>query len=271
MFTRRRVRNGATAMTAIAALGAVAWLHHLALRDTSFLTGWLLLAGTVALALFNGRKKLAVVPLASAAAWLQFHIYLGAVVTALFLMHTEFRWPTGGFEIALWVVFVLLVVTGAAGLALSRIVPRRLAHGGERVLFERIPIFRARLADRVAALAVRSIEETKTDLVSRYYAHTLLPFMAGSRNLLQHLYGLRPASRFHQELESLRRLLDDEGKAIVEEIREAVERKDDLDFQHAWQLVLKGWLFTHIPLTWALLILAALHVVLVHSFGAETL
>lgn len=271
-FASRRLRNGAITLIAIAAIAAVAWLYHLALRDVSFLTGWLLLGSTVVLASFNGRKKLAVVPLLSAAAWLQLHVYLGITALALFLMHTELRWPTGGFETALWVLFVTLVVTGAIGLALSRLVPPRLARGGERISFERIPILRARLAARVEGLAARSVEETRTDIVAKYYAHTLLPFMAGSRNLPWHLCGSRRAlGRLHQELGSLHRSFDDSGKALVDDIREAVTGKDDLDFQHAWQLALKGWLFVHVPLTWALLILAMVHVVLVHSFGADTL
>ncbi len=271
-FASRRWRNGAITLIVIAAIAAVAWLYHLALRDVSFLTGWLLLGSTVVLALFNGRKKLAIVPLLSAAAWLQFHVYLGVTALALFLMHTEFRWPTGGLDTALWVLFVTLAVTGAIGLALSRFIPPRLARGGERISFERIPILRARLADRVEGLAARSVEEARTDIVAKYYVHTLLPFMAGSRNLPRHLCGSRRAlGRLHQELGSLHRSLDDPGKALVDDIREAVTDKDDLDFQHAWQLALKGWLFVHVPLTWALLILAMVHVTLVHSFGADTL
>lgn len=271
-FIRRHMRNGVIAMSAIAVTAAWAWLYHLALRDASFLTGWLLLGCVAVLALFNGRKKLPVLPLLSAAAWLQFHVYFGVVALALFLMHTEFRWPNGGFEIALWTLFMTQTVIGIVGLFLSRHIPPRLArHTGERIIFERIPVFRAKLAERVEALAIQSIQETKTDIVAKYYKDTLMPFMAGHRNFLQHPFGSRQVVDIQRELESLRRNFNDKGRAIVEEIQKAVDRKHTLDFQHAWLLVLKGWLFVHIPLTWVLLILTLLHLALVYSFGADTL
>jgi len=46
-----------------------------------------------------------------------------------------------------------------------------------------------------------------------------------------------------------------------------VRQKDGLDYHYALQLVLKGWLFTHIPLTYSLLLLTLVHVVLVFAFS----
>ena len=42
--------------------------------------------------------------------------------------------------------------------------------------------------------------------------------------------------------------------------------KDDLDYQWARQMLLKGWLFIHIPLTFSLLVLVALHIFVVYGF-----
>jgi hypothetical protein len=46
-----------------------------------------------------------------------------------------------------------------------------------------------------------------------------------------------------------------------------VRRKDDLDFHEARQKLLKVWLFAHIGLTYALVLLALLHALMAHAFG----
>jgi hypothetical protein len=46
-----------------------------------------------------------------------------------------------------------------------------------------------------------------------------------------------------------------------------VRRKDDLDFHDARQKILKLWLFGHIGLTYALVLLALVHGLLAHAFG----
>jgi hypothetical protein len=69
-----------------------------------------------------------------------------------------------------------------------------------------------------------------------------------------------------REIEAMDRYLNDNERDAVALILERAHLKDDLDYQWARQLVLKGWLFVHIPLTFSLLILAALHVFVVYGF-----
>lgn len=46
-----------------------------------------------------------------------------------------------------------------------------------------------------------------------------------------------------------------------------MREKDDLDYKYVHMAVLKYWLFVHIPLSYSLMLVAVLHVVLVHAFG----
>jgi len=271
MSARRRLFGGMATAALVFFIGAFAWLYHLALRDAAFLTGWLLAAGMILLTLFNLRKKLPVIPLFDASLWLDVHLCIGAVAAALFLFHTEFRWPTGGFETLLWILFVAQTALGAVGLALSRFVPPYLTRAGERVLFERIPIFRKQLADRVQALVSRSVEASETAFMADYYERKLSPFMAANRNFPYPLRDSLRVSELHRELTSLCRDLDEEGGAVVGEIRSIVDLKHNLDVQRFWGSVLKNWLLLHVMLTWALLVFSAVHVMLVYSFGAGTL
>ncbi|MFQ5785578.1 MAG: hypothetical protein ACE5H8_12250 [Alphaproteobacteria bacterium] len=271
-FASRAFRNIAVTIVVAAALVSVNRLYDLALRDAAFLSGWLLIVGMALLTIYNIRKKFPFLPLISVSAWLQAHIYVGWLVIVLFLLHTSFRLPNGPLEIALWVLFVLVAVSGLAGLALSRTVPNRLNRHGERIIFERIPRFRARLAGEVEELAMRSVTETSLNTISQYYATRLQPYFRGPRNFFAHVVGSNAALiRLRREIGSLEHYLDKQGKEILQEIAWRVAAKDNLDHQYALQWLLKGWLFVHIPLTYGLIVVAVVHAVLAYAFTPGTL
>jgi len=265
----RRLRNGAVTLVALAVVAAAVYLQFLALRDTSFLTGWLLVIAFVVLAAYNLRKKLPFLPLARSASWMQLHLWLGLLTVALFFMHTGLRWPNGALETLLWLLFVGLLVTGVFGIAISRLAPRGLTDHGERILFERIPVFRAQLADEVEALATTSVQELGSGTIASFYSRRLQPFFARPRNVAHHLCGSgAPVHRLRRELRGLERYLSDRGREMLDEIESRVVAKDNLDYQYAWQGLLKGWLFAHIPLTYAAAVVAAVHVVVVYAFAS---
>lgn len=266
-FAARRIRNGLFAGLILAAIAVVVRLYDLGLRDTSFLTGWLLVAGVALLTLYNVRKKLPMLPLLDAASWMQVHAYAGVLTLVVFFMHTGLRLPSGALESLLWLLFVVVAASGLLGVALTRLVPAHLTRHGERVIFERIPMLRANLAREVGELAEDSIERLASATIADYYRRELQPFFARPRNLVAHLLGSRrPLQRLCGGVRSLRRYLGDDGREILARIEDAVVAKDNLDYQHAWQLALKGWLFVHIPATYALILVAAVHVVLAYAF-----
>ena len=237
------------------------------LRSTSYLSGWLLFALVLGLALFNARKKLPFLPLGSTSAWLQLHVYAGWFALALFLLHVEFRVPNGLLEGALALLFLIVAGTGIAGLALSRVMPARLTTRGRTVIFERIPVLCAELRGEVEALALRSAEGTASEVLERFHRERLRPFLARPRNFVLHLVGSeRPLRRLRDEIAALHRYASPREREILDRIAEMVELKDGLDYQYSLQAVLKGWLFLHIPLTWSLLLLAAVHALLVHAY-----
>ena len=53
----------------------------------------------------------------------------------------------------------------------------------------------------------------------------------------------------------------------MDEMKELVEVKSDLDYQYTLQAALKYWLFVHIPATYALFLFVLVHVVLVLAFS----
>ena len=266
-FAWRRLLSFPAAVVLSALLGVGLWLYGLSLRDATFASGWLVIGGVVLLALYNIRKKLPFLPLVDSSTWLQFHVYGGLVTAFVFAFHTSFRLPNGVLETVLWLLFVAVAGSGLVGIGLSRLLPSRLRRYGERIIYERIPTFRAELADEVDALALRSVTETGSNTISQYYATRLLPYFHRPCNLLAHVIGSKgPLIRMCGEIKSLERYLSPQGKEILGEIEARVIAKNNLDYQYALQLVLKGWLFLHIPLTYSLILVAALHGVLAYAF-----
>ncbi len=267
--TRRRAYGLAGAATA---LGAVIYLqtdYVAALHRSQFFDGWVLLAGVLFLAFFNVRKKLPMLPLGSARNWTRIHVYTGYFVIGIFLLHTNMSLPRGGLDIGLWVVFVIVALSGLVGLAISRIMPLRLGDARERILLERIPGFRRKLAEDAAQIAEQSVSAEKSLTISSFYADTVHGFMQRPRNFWGHIFGSRRAvNEIEMAIDRLERYMDDKGTESLERIRECVRAKNDLDFQYANLILLRGWLFFHIPATYSLILIAAVHVLAVFAFSS---
>ena len=69
------------------------------------------------------------------------------------------------------------------------------------------------------------------------------------------------------EIDNTDRYFNERERELFGELRALVVKKDELDFHYALQTTLKAWLLIHIPATYALLILAVLHLVVVHAFS----
>ena len=238
----------------------------------SFLSGWLLLAVILALTFYNGRKKIPFLPLFSSEAWLQFHIYAGLFTGVLFLVHISYRVPSGWFQGTLAALYVLVMLSGFFGLFISRALPKRLTARGGEVLFERIPAIRRELQDRAEALALKSISEAKSATIADFYSRELKDFFETRRNFGLHLLEVSgPLNRILNRINDLNRYLNEQERTVLEEIARLVRQKDGLDYHYALQLMLKGWLFVHIPLTYSLLVFTLVHIVLVFAFSGGAL
>ena len=259
-YTRRRIL--AVCMLTIVAVVVWTWQRRLAisLHPTAMATGLALITTCILLAVFKSRKKLPFLPLLRAATWTQFHIYAGWFSVLLFLLHTGFRLPNGSFETLLASVFALVALSGVFGLYLSRSLPARLTRHGENVIYERIPALRAKLQREVEALVLKSVEETKSSTIADFYAARLKAYFDRPRNFFYYLArNDTPLKNVLGEIRLLERYTNDREHAILAELTECLQAKENLDFQWAGQGLLKYWLFVHIPLTASLLLLGALH------------
>lgn len=245
----------------ISALTFAAWqLLRAALRPDAIYTGLLLFVLILALAFFNARKKLPFLPLVKAATWLQIHIYAGWFCLFIFLLHIRFRQPTGAIETTLALTFWVAVLSGVFGLYISRNLPPRMAASGEALLYERIPAFRLQIQRNVEDLIRKAESETESSTLGDFYVQHLRPFFARTPFAISALGSSEDALQtLLAELKTLDRYLNEQEKAIADEIRDWIETKQNLDFQYAAQRLLKLWLFVHIPVTYSLILLGAVH------------
>ncbi len=266
-FAQRRYGN-----TLIVALATAAVIAAEAakppLTRLHVVTGWILAASLAFLVLFNARKKMPMLPLLSAATWLQMHIYVGFFAVAVFVAHTGFRYPGGVFNQILWWFFVALSASGIAGIWAERAIAPRLREHGEAILFNRINPYRLKLAAEAEQVAGRSAAELGSPLLVDVYCNQIAPFMTGTRNFWSHLFGSGNAiDPLIHEFRDLERYLNPEGRKTLGELEERVIAKNNLDHQYALVSVMRGWLFLHVPLAYGIFLLIALHIVLVYAFG----
>jgi len=255
-------------ITGLAILGVYTYLADIALRRPEFVTGYALFALMLALALFNARKKLSMVPLVRSAYWLAFHIVGGVAALALFFIHTGSIWPTGGYEQALAVVFYLVSLSGIFGYAVQRINPRRLVQTDYEIIFERIPAELADVREKAEAEIRACTEETGSDTLARHYMETLTWYFRRPRFFLNNAFGGNAGQHWlRNQYRTVDRYLNDAERAYLDRIDELARLKAKIDIHYACQSMMKNWLLVHLPLAAALLGLMFWHVIVVNVYA----
>ncbi len=279
-FPTSQVVQGLCIAAISGGLFELVWIYGNGLRDPRYLDGWMLAAGMSLQLYFHITIKTASLSPKSAIRWRKIHIFLGYLLIAAFISHSDFSLPDTGFEWALWAAFVLVTLSGIFGayLAWSLKAKGRIADG---VSFDRIPRLRADLAQAVHDI----VAETKSsaaqialpglpalphdDWIMDLYTTHLRDFFEGPRNYAAHVLGSqRPLNRLTDEIDNLSRYVDQQNQNKLAAIRNLVVEKDRLDFARVYLGLTRGWLFVHVPVTYALIVLTVLHVLVVYAFSA---
>ena len=253
------------------------WIYGNGLRDPRYLDGWVLAGGmSLQLAFHIGIKTASLSP-RSAARWRKFHIFLGYLLIAAFISHSDFSLPDTGFEWALWAGFVLVTLSGIFGTYLAWSL--RVRHAiDERIGYERIAIRRAELARDVhAAVAKTDLAPAAIALpkppydawIMDLYTTHLRDFFESQHNFSAHLVGSqRPLKRLIDDIDHLSSYVDPSSQKKLAAIKNLVVEKDRLDFARVYLGLTKGWLFVHVPVTYALMVLMVVHILVVYAFSS---
>jgi hypothetical protein len=253
------------------------WIYGSGLRDPRYLDGWLLAGGMGVQLAFHLAIKTAALSAKAAARWRQLHIFIGYLLIAAFLSHSDFSLPDTAFEWGLWAGFGLVSLSGIFGTYLAWSL--KVKHAiDERIGYAGIPGRRAELARDVltavtktdpAAAAIALPAPPYDAWIGDLYSTQLRDFFQGQRNFGAHLIGSeRPLKRLTDEIDNLTAYVDKQSQEKLALIKTLVIEKDRLDFARVYLGLSKSWQFVHVPVTYVLIVLSVLHVVVVYAFSS---
>lgn len=198
-------------------------------------------------------------PLRSAKAWMQAHVYLGALAFLGVLAHTGFGLPHGAMGWGLLLLSAWVTATGLVGVFLQKWIPAALSEGLRvEALFERIPA----LVEGLLSEADELIEGTSESL-DTFYKRDVRDALSRLDPSWAYVFDVR-AGR-DRALEPFRRMsqfVPPEEKSKIGDLMEIYIEKLELDAQHRMQQVLRHWLpwTAHVPAAGLLMGLLFIHV-----------
>jgi len=248
-------------------------------------------------ALLGLRKRFSTWRLGRATTWMRAHIWLGLLALPLALFHSGFRWG-GALAFALMCVLAAVVATGVLGLIMQALLPRLLTESVPlETTYEQIghvgDLLRAEADDLVAGVsggpvvpeadapppvgapapsgpgaakpAARGKKKAPppalegSGKLKDFYVKEVRPWLARERAVDARF---SEAKRREATFDRVRTLLPVPLHEALSDLESICDERSQLDAQrrlHAW---LHGWLFVHVPLAAALVVLGIAHAIL---------
>lgn len=192
-----------------------------------------------------------------AQAWVQFHVYGGALFGLFLLFHTGGQRPRGTVLTLLWAASWWLVASGLMGVVLRKWLPRVMASGlATEVVYERIPELAAEIEARVKKLGAGASPPLAD------YCRRLLPGLGRPRRRWRCVIDPGAGhSRIRSEIAFLRPLVPESERARADELGELLVTRLELDAHWTLQGLLRGWLRLHLPVAFVAAALLVVHLV----------
>jgi hypothetical protein len=230
------------------------------------------------------RKKFPVWRIGRAQTWMRGHLWLGLLSYPLILFHGGFSWG-GPLTSAMMWIFTVVIVSGLIGATLQHFMPRLIT---QRVpmetIYDQIDRVQAQLLEEADDL-VASIEEIAAKIglyvaaaantaiavkqagtapeqaleeLRSVYSGSIRPFLSERGAYRNALYARKNAKGMFLRL---RKLTPEGLRDVVDDLENICEEKRDLDRQSRLHRILHGWLFVHVPLSFALVALGFIHAI----------
>jgi hypothetical protein len=243
-------------------------------------------AGMVFVTLLSLRKKFPIWRIGRTQTWMRGHLWIGALTLPLILLHAAFSWGHGLTLAMMW-LFAIVYASGVFGAWVQQTVPRRLtgsvlfetiydeiAHVRAQLLDEgdtivadacgklqvvaAVPTALAAEASAKAALAsVMRLDADDTAALREFYINEMRPFLQHPGRHQPFANAIWSQARFAK----LRPLLPPAIHPAVADLESICEEERQLFSQERLHGVLHGWLIVHVPLSFALMALAVVHII----------
>jgi hypothetical protein len=211
----------------------------------------------VAAALLGVRRRTARLGFGRVQDWAQLHVYGGTLFLLLVFLHSGFRWPQGVLTRWLLVLSLWVVVSGLVGVVLRKVIPRVLTSGlSIEVLYERIP----ELADDLKKRAEDLVAQCSSPVRDLYRKQIAASFATPQIRPIYYLDitgGIRARLK---DFEFLTRFLDEDERLRCQELQSLYRVKLELDAHYTLQKPLRWWIYSHLPVSFILLLLVAVHI-----------
>lgn len=238
------------------------------------------------------RKKFPIWRIGRTQTWMRGHLWLGALSLPLILLHAGFLFGHGLTSIMMW-LFVLVYASGVFGAWLQHTMPRRLLREVPmETIYDQIGRVREQLLDEADTVVAEACGKLEVDVpvpvaAASSGANALASVMrAGSGGAddtapLRAFYmkEMRPfvqaPSRPHPLADvttaaamfaKLRPLLQASLEAPIADLESICEEERQLLQQERMHGMLHAWLIVHVPLAYALMLLAVVHIVMALRF-----
>jgi hypothetical protein len=246
------------------------------------------IAGFAAMAivtLLSLRKKFPIWRIGRTQSWMRAHLWLGALSLPLILLHAGFLFGHGLTSVLMW-LFVVVYASGVYGAWLQHTMPRRIlrdvpmetiydqiAHVREQLLDEADTVVadasgKLQVAVPVAAsganalASVMRIGADDTAPLREFYTREMRPFVERPTRAHPLADETAAAALFGK----LRALVQPALTAAIADLESICEEERQLLRQERMHGLLHGWLIVHVPLSFALMTLAVVHIVMALRF-----
>src|SRR5580692_4774469 len=220
--------------------------------------------------LLGARKRVPVWRLGRAQTWMRGHIWLGLLSLPLILFHGGFAFR-GPLTAVLMALFFIVIASGVLGAAVQHYIPRMMtSRVPMETIYEEIPQVRAQLcqeADQLVATVYGAVDvSTLADIEQEDRARFREIYLGKVRPFLADPDGkdveLADPQRSSEVFESLRRITAASVHPVLNDLENICEEEYQLSRQVRIYRWLHAWLLVHVPLSIALLALAAVHAVM---------
>jgi hypothetical protein len=241
--------------------------------------------------LLGARKRFPVWRVGRAQTWMRGHLWFGLVALPIIFFHAGFH-MRGTLTFMLMILFFVVVGSGIFGVALQVYIPRRMTvEVPMETIYEQIGHVRAQLreeAEQLATAACGSLDgsgplstapnagttasamEVGTEVseeargqLREFYLRRLRPFLDAPAHSQSPLADGPQSSGIFEEL---RLRMPREFHESLKDLENICEEERQLTHQERLHRWLHVWLLVHVPLSYALLALAAVHAVMALRF-----
>jgi hypothetical protein len=233
------------------------------------------------------RKKFPIWRIGRTTTWMRGHLWLGALSFPLILLHAGFLWGHGLTSVMMW-LFAGVYISGIFGAWLQHTIPGRLMRDVPmETIYDEIDHVREQLLDeadgivadacgklevQVSAVAAVASGTSALATVMRtgsgdadqgaplrdFYMNEMRPFIQGP-SVSHPLASAMTASAMFGKL---RPLVPAAMEPAIADLENICEEERQLLRQQRMHGVLHAWLIVHVPLSFALMLLALVHIVM---------